>query len=556
MCGIVAILNPKEETKSLRAKAIKLAKTVRHRGPDWSGLYINDNAILAHERLAIVGVDSGAQPLKAVDCVLAVNGEIYNHTELRHTKLNHMYEFKTHSDCEVILYLYKEYGVDFLNDLNGIFAFVLHDEKTGDNLIARDPIGVIPLYYGYDKAGNLYVASEMKALIDCEEVHEFPPGSYMHKGIIKKYYQPDWSKNQPQIPCDYSALANSLSAAVKRQLMCDVPFGLLISGGVDSSIIAALAAKYARTRVESYGEKAWWPQLHSFSVGLEGAPDFHYAKIVADAIGSIHHEVHFTLQEGIDALSDVIYHTETFDTTTIRASTPMFIMARKIKSYGIKMVLSGEGADEIFGGYLYFHKAPNPAEFYQETVRKISKLHLYDCLRANKSMASWGVEARVPFLDLEFIEYAMNIRPEDKMIINGKMEKQILRDSFKGLIPEAVLFRQKEQFSDGVGYSWIDGIKKIAEQEISDKQMSEAKNKFPIKTPRTKEDYLYRELWAQHFPEQCLDCVAYEPSIACSTPTALKWDKSFENQADPSGRAVANVHEKSIKVLNGVQVKE
>lgn len=549
MCGIVAILDIKSDASALRGKAVQLAKRLRHRGPDWSGVYSDSRAVLAHERLAIVDVDNGAQPLidSQTKRVLAVNGEIYNHVELRdHLTLKH--EFQTKSDCEVLLYLFDELGTKFLDQVNGIFAFVLYDPRDGSYVIARDHIGIVPLYWGRDGNGRLYVASEMKAIIDaCVEVSEFPPGHIFNSadGSLVHYYAPSWSDtaSMPTKPFDAATLARGLEEAVKRQLMCDVPYGLLISGGLDSSIIAALAARFSKGRVEADGKApAWWPQLHSFAVGLRDAPDLKMARKVAAHIQSIHHEIIFTVQEGIDALRDVIYHLETYDITSIRAATPMYLMARKIKAMGIKMILSGEGSDEIFGGYLYFHKAPNAREFYEETVRKLENLHKYDCLRANKAMAAWGIEARVPFLDREFLDLAMNINPEDKMIKTGRMEKHILRQSFTGVIPDEILWRQKEQFSDGVGYSWIDSLKAYTNDVVSDDMMASAKFRFPLKTPLTKEGYFYRSIFDELFPgPSAAACVPDGPSIACSTPTAIRWDAEFAKMADPSGRAVKSV---------------
>jgi asparagine synthase (glutamine-hydrolysing) len=499
---------------------------------------------------------SGAQPLvnAATGDVLAVNGEIYNHIELAQTHLKSSHEFQTKSDCEVLLYLYEEHGPEFLNLLNGIFAFVLYDKTKNTYLIARDHIGIVPLYLGWDEHGILYVASEMKAIVDvCKVVEEFPPGHY-YTGTEKtfvRYYKPEWNRTDvlPAQPASNETLAHALESAVRRQLMCDVPYGVLISGGVDSSVVSALAAKISPRRVESEGaEPAWWPQLHSFSVGLKDSPDLKMARKVANHIGSTHHEINFTVQEGIDAISDVIYHLETFDITTIRAATPMYLMARKIRAMGIKMILSGEGADEIFGGYLYFHKAPNAQEFHEELLRKLSMLHKYDCLRANKAMAAWGIEARVPFLDKEFLDVAMSIAPQDKMCGKGKIEKYILRDAFKGLVPEEILWRQKEQFSDGVGYSWIDSLKAHAEKEVSDSLFKNAQMRFPEKTPLTKEGYLYRSIFEAHFRNPvAVRLIPDGPSVACSTPTAIKWDKAFSQMADPSGRAVRDVHESTGK---------
>ncbi|NOZ62695.1 MAG: asparagine synthase B [Calditrichaeota bacterium] len=553
MCSILGILDIKSNANELRGLAIELSKLQRHRGPDWSGVYVNDNAILAHERLAIVDVESGSQPILSENgnLALAVNGEIYNHKELEE-KLTIPYAFQTRSDCEVINALYREKGVNFLNDLNGIFAFILYDNTEKSYLIARDHIGIVPLYYGYDERGNFYVASEMKAIINvCRKIQEFPPGHYYHskEGKFVRYYDPLWQKYEhtKDNATDTKLLKQSLEDAVHRQLMSDVPYGVLLSGGLDSTIIAAIAKKFAQRRIETNDlQDAWWPQLHSFAIGLEGSPDLIAAKKAADFIGSIHHEFHYTIQEGLDALNDVIYHIETYDITTIRASTPMYLIARKIKSMGVKMVLSGEGADEIFGGYLYFHKAPHARALHEETVRKIFQLHKFDCLRANKSMASWGVEARVPFLDRELLDVAMTINPESKLVKNGRMEKQILRDTFRNYLPPTIRHRQKEQFSDGVGYKWIDTLKKIAKQEITDKMMEEANYRFPINTPMTKEGYYYRTIFEKYFPsDDAARCVPAGPSVACSTPDALKWDKNLNEMIDPSGRAVKNVHKDS-----------
>jgi asparagine synthase (glutamine-hydrolysing) len=554
MCGIVAVFDIKGDSQQLRSQVLEMAKKIRHRGPDWSGIYVGDNAILAHERLAIVDPASGGQPLISEDgnLILAVNGEIYNHQEIRE-QLKDKYNFQTQSDCEVILALYQEKGVDFLNDLNGIFAFALYDKKKQSYLIGRDHIGIIPLYQGWDEEGRFYVASELKALEGvCGKIESFPPGHYLtsQDTKAKKWYNVNWTEYEDvkNNKSDVSILRAALEAAVHRQMMSDVPYGVLLSGGLDSSIISAVAKKYASKRVESDDKnEAWWPQLHSFSVGLKGSPDLKHAQEVADHIGTVHHEITFTIQEGLDAIRDVIYHLETYDVTTIRASTPMYLMARVIKSMGVKMVLSGEGADEIFGGYLYFHKAPNAEEFHKETVRKMEKLHLYDCNRANKSLASWGIEGRVPFLDKEFIDIAMNLNPTDKMCGNGKMEKSILREAFEDLLPASVAWRQKEQFSDGVGYSWIDSLKELVSESVSDEQMSQKEFRFSINPPMNKEEYYYRTIFEGHFPsESAALTVPSVPSIACSTPIVLEWDESFKNMNDPSGRAVKNVHQDGI----------
>ena len=528
---------------------------MRHRGPDWSGIYADDQAILAHERLAIVDLNSGEQPLYTPDgqVALAVNGEIYNHREIRAELAG--YEYQTESDCEVILALYEEYGADFLDRLNGIFAFCLYDSRDGTWLVGRDHLGIIPLYQGRDADGNLYVASEMKALVPvCTQLWEFLPGQYQRGGggesaqAPVRYYLRDWTTydNVEDVETDRAALKQGLEDAVVRQLMTDVPYGVLISGGLDSSVISALAQKHAQRRIED-GETtdAWWPRMHSFAIGLDGSPDLANARVVAKHLGTVHHELNYTIQEGLDAMRDVIYHVETYDVTTIRASTPMFLMARKIKAMGIKMVLSGEGADELFGGYLYFHKAPNAREFHEESVDKVLALHKFDCARANKSMAAWGVEARVPFLDKAFVDIAMaQVNPKDKMCGNGKIEKHILRETFGGLLPESVAWRQKEQFSDGVGYGWIDAIKDTAEAEVSDQQMANAAYRFPHNPPATKEAYRARAIFEEHFPlPDAAKCVPGGKSVACSTERALEWDESFKNMADPSGRAVAGVHD-------------
>jgi len=553
MCSILGIFDLKTDPRGLRELALRLSKRQRHRGPDWSGVYAGERAILAHERLSIVGVDSGAQPLynPARTHVLGVNGEIYNHQSLEN-ELRQPFEFQTHSDCEVILALYAERGTDFLNDLNGIFAFVLYDQERDRYLVARDPIGVVPLYTGHDEHGNFFVASEMKALIGvCKTIEDFPPGHYLDSevGRPRRYYRPAWRDYDAVRGrgCELRALRDSLEDAVERQLMSDVPYATLLSGGLDSSVIASVARKFATRRVEDHGHsEAWWPQLHSFAIGLEGSPDLAAARTAAKAIGTVHHETHFTVQEGLDALHDVIYHLETFDVTTVRASTPMYLLARRIKAMGIKMVLTGEGSDEIFGGYLYFHKAPDAREFHAETVRKLDALYKYDCLRANKSMAAWGVEARVPFLDREFLDLAMGFDAEDKMIVPERMEKHVLRQAFKGYLPDQILWRQKEQFSDGVGYSWIDSLRAHAEKEVTDDELARARYRFPRNPPPTKEAYVYRTIFESHFPgDPAAALVPEGPSIACSTPTAIAWEKSFADHADPSGRAVRGVHQQS-----------
>ena len=553
MCGIVAIYNNQLKfDKDIRSKSLLMSKKVRHRGPDWSGIYTSDNAILAHERLSIVDVKSGKQPLISDNnnIILTVNGEIYNHLDFRNDNtLN--YNYKTNSDCEVIIPLYNKYGDSLLDKLNGIFAFFLYNKENKSFFVARDPIGVIPLYMGYDDHGNLYFSSEMKCLVgNCNQIKEFPPGHYMTEknDIPIKYYKRNWMDyNSINNNTSKQELRESLENSVKRQLMSDVPFGVLLSGGLDSSIISSIVKKYSKKRIESNEKKdAWWPRIHSFAVGLKDSPDLLASKKVADYLETVHHEIIFTIQEALDALEDVIYYLETYDVTTVRASTPMYLMARYIKSMGIKMVLSGEGADEIFGGYLYFHKAPNPKEFHEETIRKINKLHLYDCLRANKSLSAWGVEGRVPFLDVEFLDYAMNIKTDKKMIGDKKIEKNILREPFEGYLPDEILWRQKEQFSDGVGYSWIDSLKEYADKTVLDKDYNNRLKIFPVNTPKSKEEFLFRKIFEKHFPgDDCALCVPSSKSVACSTEEALKWDKSFIDMNDPSGRSVKKVHNDS-----------
>mgnify|MGYP005852916351 CR=1 FL=1 len=549
MCGIVCAFELKRNAEELRTHVLEMSKSLRHRGPDWSGLYTHDKAILAHERLAIVDPTSGKQPIFSTDqsLVLSANGEIYNHKDLRLSVSD--YNFTTQSDCEIILALYQKKGHEFLNDLNGIFGFALYDSENDEYLIARDHMGIIPLYIGWDENGTLFVASELKALEGtCQKIEVFPPGHYMTKSSdgFQRWYKPTW-RNYDDVKNNETSiekLREALDAAVHRQLMSDVPYGVLLSGGLDSSVTSALAKKYAEKRIEEHDKTgAWWPKLHSFATGLEGSPDLKAAKLVAEYLDTVHHEIIFTIQEGLDAVKDVIYHLETYDVTTIRASTPMFLMARAIKSMGIKMVLSGEGSDELFGGYLYFHKAPNAQAFHEETVRKLDKLYLYDCLRANKSLAAWGIEGRVPFLDKEFIDVAMSINPEDKMIKDGRIEKWVLRKAFEDMLPKEVAWRQKEQFSDGVGYSWIDTLKEKVNNEVSDDQLKNAHFKFPFQPPKSKEEFYYRSIFAEYFSSQtAAETVPSIPSVACSSEVALEWDASFKNLNDPSGRAVSNVH--------------
>ncbi len=551
MCSILGILNLDPGASVDRPRALHLSSLQRHRGPDWSGTFQEAGVMLVHERLAVVDPASGAQPLYGTDdnTVLAVNGEIYNHKELAEG-LEQPFDFRTESDCEVLLPLYEQRDAAFVSQLNGIFAFVLYDRERNRTLVARDPMGVVPLYMGWDEEGTLFVASEMKALVPvCKTVKEFPPGHLLDSevGELKSFWDPQWTdydhvKDSAVTPGEVGA---ALSAAVRRQMMSDVPYGVLLSGGLDSSIISAIAARQAPLRVEDDDKSpAWWPRLHSFSIGLEGSPDLAAAQEVATHLGTVHHSFHFTIQEGIDALRDVIYHLETYDVTTVRASTPMYLMARRIRAMGVKMVLSGEGADEIFGGYLYFHHAPNARAFHEETVRKLARLHSYDCLRANKSMAAWGVEARVPFLDLEFLETAMMLDPVHKLISKGRIEKQVLRDEFADLLPESVVRRQKEQFSDGVGYGWIDGLKDHAERTVRDSELADASHRFPHNPPKTKEAFLYRSIFEDHFPlGSAAACVPGGDSVACSTPEALAWTPELVGSADPSGRAVRGVHE-------------
>lgn len=555
MCGIVGVFDLKAKSADLRVQVLDMAKRIRHRGPDWSGIFCDDKAILAHERLSIVDPQSGRQPLYSKDrnLVLAVNGEIYNHLQIR-KRFENRYEFQTNSDCEVILALYQEKGPDFLEELNGIFAFALYDRVKDIYVVGRDHMGIIPLYQGWDQYGCYYVASELKALEGyCNKIEVFLPGHSLCStdGVMKPWYKRDWMEFDAvkDSETDIALLRKSLEEAVHRQLMSDVPYGVLLSGGLDSSIISAVAKKFAAKRIESDDkQEAWWPQLHSFAVGLDGSPDLVAAKKVAEHIGTVHHEIHFTIQEGLDAVRDVIYHLETYDVTTVRASTPMFLLARVIKSMGVKMVLSGEGSDELFGGYLYFHKAPDAKALHDETVRKLGKLHLYDCLRANKALAAWGVEGRVPFLDKEFMDVAMRINPKDKMSGNGRMEKWVLRKAFEDYLPESVAWRQKEQFSDGVGYSWIDTLKEVTFNSVTDEQLANAKYRFPINPPMSKEEYYYRCIFTEHFPsDSAAACVPSVPSVACSTPEALAWDQSFQNLNDPSGRAVTSIHNDGYK---------
>ena len=553
MCGIVGIFNVDGSVLQMREKALAMSRKIRHRGPDWSGIWCGKSAVLAHERLSIVDPESGRQPLFSPNGkqVLAVNGEIYNHQEIRR-RFAGKYAFSTGSDCEVILALYREKGIGFLEELSGIFAFALYDEEKDAFLIARDPIGVIPLYIGHDSDGTIYVASELKALEgQCECYEPFLPGHYYWSGEpgMRKYYKRDWMDydNVKDNAANSEDVRQALRSAVKRQLMSDVPYGVLLSGGLDSSVISAVAERFSEKRIEDGGQsRAYWPRLHSFAVGLKGAPDLAKARLVAEHIGTVHHEINYTIQEGLDAIRDVIYYIETYDVTTVRASTPMYLLARIIKSMGIKMVLSGEGADEVFGGYLYFHKAPSARDFHDETVRKLSKLYMYDCLRANKSLAAWGVEGRVPFLDKDFLDVAMRVNPSAKMCPGSTIEKKILREAFSDMLPDEVAWRQKEQFSDGVGYSWIDTLKSITAELVTDEQMTHAAERFPINPPLNKEEYYYRSIFSEHFPsDSAALSVPQEASVACSTAIAREWDEAFKRLNDPSGRAVAGIHEQA-----------
>lgn len=552
MCSILGVfdLRPGADLAPLRPLALSLSARQRHRGPDWSGVYTHANCVLVHERLAIVDPAGGAQPLRSADgaLALAVNGEIYNHRELERA-LTRPYDFQTGSDCEVINALYRECGADGIARLNGIYAFALWDAAHGRFLIARDPMGVCPLYWGHDADGRLWVASEMKALArHCADVAPFPPGHVFDSalGELVAFHDRAWREYEATqgVAVAPEALRAGFEQAVHRQLMTDVPYGVLLSGGLDSSLVAACAARFARQRIEDDDRgEAWWPRLHSFAIGLAGSPDLAAAEVAARALGTVHHGFTYTFEEGLDALPDVIRHIESYDVTTVRASTPMYLLARRIKAMGVKMVLSGEGADEIFGGYLYFHKAPDARAFHEETVRKLDALHLYDCLRANKAMMAWGVEARVPFLDLAFMDLAMSMDAAHKMAGQGRIEKAVLREAFAGVLPDEILWRQKEQFSDGVGYGWIDGLKAHAGACVSDAMLAQAERRFPVNPPQTKEAYWYRELFEREFPgEACARTIPGGKSIACSSPAAIAWDPAFAAAADPSGRAVAGVH--------------
>jgi len=551
MCGIFAVFNYPDDIHAFRRRALLLSKKLRHRGPDWSGCKISGNNILCHERLAIVGVDSGAQPLTNDDgsIILAVNGEIYNHKTLK-KQLRSDVNFKTQSDCEVILHLYSELGKDVVNHLDGMFSFVLLDTNRNRFIAARDPIGITTLYQGWSSSSpnTVYFSSELKALNEeCDKIISFPPGHIYDSltGEKTRYYKPPWWDGEviPRNPINYTTLREALEKSVRKRLMSDVPYGVLLSGGLDSSLIASIATREAEKlaatqngyedNLDERGNTNW-PKLHSFSIGLPGSPDLVAARSVAEFLNTIHHEYTFTIQEGLDAVHDVIYHLETYDVTTIRASTPMYLLSRKIKAMGVKMVLSGEGSDEILGGYLYFHAAPSAADFHKETVTRVKKLHTSDCLRANKSTMSWGLEARVPFLDKTFLNVALSIDPEEKVFREGRMEKYILRKAFdvsttgdRPYLPESILWRQKEQFSDGVGYSWIDSLKDTAEQHVTDDQLANAANYWTKDTPTTKEAYWYREQFESLFPQE-----------AC-TDSVERWipRRDWGCPEDPSGRA-------------------
>lgn len=570
MCGIFAAYKV-DDVQTFKPKALQYSKRIRHRGPDWSGNKIANSTILCHERLAIVGLDAGAQPIVSPDenFILSVNGEIYNHIELRNELKD--YQFKTLSDCEPIIPLFQKYDVDAPKYLDGMFAWVLYDKKNDRIVAARDPIGITTLYMGRSSKSpkTVFFASELKCLTDeCDEITAFPPGHIYDSNTDKltRYFQPNWwDENKiPTTPVDYNLIKETLEMAVRKRLMAEVPYGVLLSGGLDSSLIASIAARetqkaaaaeadksidanHTLTGVDAKGNLSFtgWTKLHSFAIGLPNAPDLIAAKKVADYIGTIHHEHTFTLQEGFDALSDVIYHLETYDVTTIRASTPMYLLSRKIKAQGVKMVLSGEGSDEIFGGYLYFAQAPSAAEFHTESVKRVKNLHLSDCLRANKSTMAWGLEARVPFLDKEFLNVCMNIDPNDKLIDpkNGKIEKYILRKAFdtthdaslKPYLPDEILWRQKEQFSDGVGYSWIDGLKDLSEKMVSDEEFANPKPEWGTDIPTTKEAYFYRCKFDELFPSKA------------AASTVMRWIPKAEwgCHEDPSGR-YAKIHEAAV----------
>ncbi|KAL2758210.1 hypothetical protein ACRALDRAFT_1061424 [Sodiomyces alcalophilus JCM 7366] len=575
MCGIFAC-HRHPDVHKFKPTALRLAKAVRHRGPDWSGNVIANNTILCHERLCIVGVESGAQPLTSPDenIILAVNGEIYNHRLIRKS-LQNGYSYKTTSDCEVIIPLYTEYGLDAPKHLDGMFSFVLYDKKQDRTIAARDPIGVTTFYQGWSskQPGTVYFASELKSLHSvCDKIEAFPPGHVYDSatGDFTRYFQPTWwdPARVPNTPLDLKRVRETLETSVRKRLMAEVPYGVLLSGGLDSSLVAAIAqretlrlkkaALAANGTAESMSENpdvgeglvgidddnqlstvTYLPQLHSFSIGLPGAPDNKAALEVAKFLGTKHHVMTFTIEDGLNALSDVIYHLESYDVTTIRASTPMYLLSRKIKAMGIKMVLSGEGSDEAFGGYLYFHAAPDKNAFHEETVRRIKDLHLSDCLRANKATSAWGLEARVPFLDKAFLELAMNIDPQEKMITGERIEKYILRKAFdvsdepgaEPYLPEKILWRQKEQFSDGVGYGWIDALKENAELHVTDEMMKNPKPEWGDDIPDTKEAYWYRVMFDEHFPPHCAS-------------TVKRWVPTWSEQTDPSGRAIAIHNEK------------
>jgi len=572
LCGVLAIVNSRQSADTLRLQTLTLQRLVRHRGPDGSGIHVVVSAdgercsSIAHERLAIVDPLSGNQPLFSHDRTrsLSVNGEIYNHKELR-TKLKDQTPFRTASDCEVIVHLYDEVGVDVASMLDGDFAFVIMDDTTGEVYAARDPIGVNSLYSGTGLDGSMWFASEAKPLVaaGCIDVSTFPPGHYYSSklGKMVRYYNPTWTTTRGAVtPLDLTKVRETFTQAVEKRLMADVPFGVLLSGGLDSSLVASVIARLKRKRFLERGDPEDLKPIKSFSIGLEGSPDLSAAQAVAEFIGSEHYGFTFTVQEGIDAVSDVIFHLETYDVTTIRAGTPMFLLARKIKAMGIKMVMSGEGADETLAGYLYFHKAPNGTELHEECVRKVGDLHKYDCLRANKATMAHGLEARVPFLDRDMLDLTMSLDPDTKLRRAGAetqfVEKWLLRAAFDTpdapYLPSEVLWRQKEQFSDGVGYSWIDGLKEHASRVVSDADMETAAVRFPYNTPTTKEGCYFRTIFHSHFPNNNYGngierTVPGGPSVACSTAKAVEWDAAWSdpNRQDQSGRFV-DTHDSAV----------
>jgi asparagine synthase (glutamine-hydrolysing) len=556
MCGILGIFGSSLSPVDLKKKLIDSSRKIRHRGPDWSGYLVENGNGIAHERLAIIDPESGTQPLISNDgnLVVAANGEVYNYKELFVSEAKD-YTPQTGSDSEVIIPLYQKFGHAFPNMLRGMFSFIIYDRRDGQFVAVRDHVGITPLYFGHAPDGSTWVGSEMKTLsAECTDIKQFPPGHLYDSRTeeFTKWWNPSWMNPETPIKnaCDLTVLRESFIRAVKRRMMSDVPWGVLLSGGLDSSLVASVAQRIIKRSPDK--EYQWAPKLHSFCVGLKNSPDIKAAQQVADAIGTIHHSYTYTLEEGLNTVREVIYHLETYDVTTIRAATPMFLMSRKIKAMGIKMVLSGEGADEIFGGYLYFHKAPNAGEFQAELRDKISNLFMFDCLRANKATSAWGLEARVPFLDRDFLDVAMNIDANEKMIRKdqGRIEKHILRAAFDTpddpFLPSEILWRQKEQFSDGVGYGWIDSLRDLAEERVTDEQFKHRAHRFPHNTPVTKEAYMYRTMFEEHYPNPAaVHTVPGGPSIACSTARAIAWDASFQNRADCSGRAVAGVHDEA-----------